>query len=405
MLTGRMLRVKRSDGLIQPAFVDIEAKRYRRMATDLMDMVKAHIDRSRDDLVEAIDGMIGDNVQHRAHRGLAKLLMDEFCTFGMRPGPAPEDVRKVVFRLSRRHHPVVDDDTRTSILIRAAQELGVEVGDVEELLYADLPSAHRLLSFEAPSIDALLHRYNLALAQALLYYADRVRIRVKRRPGSKLSTIARYVKRCHLMHHVRMEGDAYEFLLEGPMTLLRQTRKYGIRLATFLPGLLLCKHWALDADVRVLGRKGRFLLDSDCELQSNHAGYPRYDSELEAAFARAWRKRDTPWTLEREGDFVCIGEHFIIPDFELRHPDGRRFLLEIVGYWRPSYIERKFAQLREAQREDIIVAISSKLNVEEASLADLPGPVVWFKTRLKPESVLTVIDMPTVEGYVEKGTA
>ena len=71
MLTGRMLRVKRSDGLIQPAFVDIEAKRYRRMATDLMDMVKAHIDRSRDDLVEAIDGMIGDNVQHRAHRGLA----------------------------------------------------------------------------------------------------------------------------------------------------------------------------------------------------------------------------------------------------------------------------------------------------------------------------------------------
>ena len=236
MLTGRMLRVKRSDGLIQPAFVDIEAKRYRRMATDLMDMVKAHIDRSRDDLVEAIDGMIGDNVQHRAHRGLAKLLMDEFCTFGMRPGPAPEDVRKVVFRLSRRRHPVVDDDTRTSILIRAAQELGVEVGDVEELLYADLPSAHRLLSFEAPSIDALLHRYNLALAQALLYYADRVRIRVKRRPGSKLSTIARYVKLCHLMHHVRMEGDAYEFLLEGPMTLLRQTRKYGIRLATFLPG-------------------------------------------------------------------------------------------------------------------------------------------------------------------------
>ena len=57
----------------------------------------------------------------------------------------------------------------------------------------------------------------------------------------------------------------------------------------------------------------------------------------------------------------------------------------------PIASERKFAQLREAHREDIIVAISSKLNVEE-NVSDLPGPVVWFKTRLKPESVLAVIE-------------
>ena len=391
MLTSRLLRVKRSDGFIRPAFVDLDAARYRRMAADLIDVVGAHINRPQEDLVEAIDGLIADGVQHRAYRGLAKLLMEEHCTFEMRPGPEPEDVRRVVFRLSRSHHPVVDSETRANIMASAARELGVEVQDVEELLYADLPSAHRLLSFQTPSIDALLRRYNLALAQALMYYVDRVRIRVQRRPGKQLSTIARYVKLCHLMHHVHMAEDAYEFLLDGPLTVLRQTRKYGIRLATFLPGLLLCKHWTLDADVRMHGQKGQFVLDSECGLQSTHTGFPEYDSALEAAFARAWQKIDTPWILEREGDILCIGEHFMIPDFELRHPEGRRFLLEIVGFWRPEYIARKFAQLRQAQREDVIVAVSSKLNVEE-NVSDLPGPVVWFKTRLKPESVLAVIE-------------
>ena len=68
----------------------------------------------------------------------------------------------------------------------------------------------------------------------------------------------------------------------------------------------------------------------------------------------------------------------------------------------PIASERKFAQLREAHREDIIVAISSKLNVEEAGLADLPRHDEWSKTRLKPESVLAVVDMPTVEGMSRK---
>ncbi len=33
----------------------------------------------------------------------------------------------------------------------------------------------------------------------------------------------------------------------------------------------------------------------------------------------------------------------MIPDlFRLVHPDGRTFLLEIVGYWRPEYLKRNF---------------------------------------------------------------
>jgi predicted nuclease of restriction endonuclease-like RecB superfamily len=33
----------------------------------------------------------------------------------------------------------------------------------------------------------------------------------------------------------------------------------------------------------------------------------------------------------------------MIPDFRLVHPDGRNYLLEIIGYWRPEYLRKKFS--------------------------------------------------------------
>ncbi len=70
------------------------------------------------------------------------------------------------------------------------------------------------------------------------------------------------------------------------------------------------------------------------------------------------------------------------------------FLLEIVGYWRPEYLRKKFAQVRRANRDDLILAISQRLNLERAGvkLNDLPGRVVWFKERLIPKSVLEVLE-------------
>jgi predicted nuclease of restriction endonuclease-like RecB superfamily len=85
----------------------------------------------------------------------------------------------------------------------------------------------------------------------------------------------------------------------------------------------------------------------------------------------------------------------MVPDFRLVHPDGRSVLLEIVGYWRPEYLRKKFAQVRRAARDDLILAISERLNLERAGvkLQNLPARVVWFKDRVLPKAVLDVIDV------------
>ncbi len=119
-----------------------------------------------------------------------------------------------------------------------------------------------------------------------------------------------------------------------------------------------------------------------------------YDSMIEASFADKWNALKSCWALEREVDLIPIPGSVMIPDFRLVHPDGRSFLLEIIGYWRPEYLQKKFAQVRRAQCDNLILAISERLNLDKVGvkLNDVPARIVWFKDKLLPKSILAVIE-------------
>jgi predicted nuclease of restriction endonuclease-like RecB superfamily len=84
----------------------------------------------------------------------------------------------------------------------------------------------------------------------------------------------------------------------------------------------------------------------------------------------------------------------MIPDFRLVHPDGRDYLLEIVGYWRPEYLQKKFAQVRKSQCNNLILAISERLNLEKAGVKveNVDAKIIWFKDKLLPKAVLEVLE-------------
>jgi predicted nuclease of restriction endonuclease-like RecB superfamily len=107
-----------------------------------------------------------------------------------------------------------------------------------------------------------------------------------------------------------------------------------------------------------------------------------------------WAKTPTAWRLEREVDLIPLPGSVMVPDFRLVHPDGRSVLLELVGYWRPEYLRKKFAQVRRAGREDVILAVSERVNLEGAGVRheDIPARVVWFKDHVLPKAVLAVLE-------------
>jgi len=133
------------------------------------------------------------------------------------------------------HHQTDDSSTTTRL-----------TGDSEET-YAE----------DTISVDWLLTRYNLALAQAVLYDATEMRVRV----WDSFATVFSYVKLFGLMHRIypidntgtRVENtdlaDGYEARLDGAASLFSKSRKYGIRMANFLPALPLCNRWEMEADI------------------------------------------------------------------------------------------------------------------------------------------------------------
>ncbi|HEY9827455.1 MAG TPA: DUF790 family protein, partial [Stenomitos sp.] len=176
--------------------------------------------------------------------------------------------------------------------------------------------------------------------------------------------------------------------------------RYGLALAKLLPALLHVTRWSLTATLKITDAYTatpslrRFALDSGCGLVSHYPPGKTFDSLIEAGFAERWAKAKTEWRLEREVDLIPIPGSVMIPDFRLVHPDGRVVLLEIIGYWRPAYLRKKFAQVRQAGRTDLILAISERLNLERAGVdfRDTPAPLVWFKDKLLPKAVLEVLE-------------
>jgi len=173
-----------------------------------------------------------------------------------------------------------------------------------------------------------------------------------------------------------------------------------LKLALMLPALLHVTNWQLEATLQQRDtftgevRQRHFQLSHACDLVSHYPPGKPYDSMLERSFADRWAVVKTDWHLEREVELLPIPGSVMIPDFRLVHPDGRIWLLEIVGYWRPEYLQKKFAQVRKSNCTNLILAISERLNLEKAGVdvREVTVPIVWFKQELLPKAVLAVLE-------------
>jgi predicted nuclease of restriction endonuclease-like RecB superfamily len=98
--------------------------------------------------------------------------------------------------------------------------------------------------------------------------------------------------------------------------------------------------------------------------------------------------------LAREDELIVVGDTVMIPDFSLTHrKDGRRALLEIVGFWHPEYLRRKLAKVQEAGRQDLILLVYESVNVAEGTFeAASAGEVLTFSRKPILKDVLAAVE-------------
>lgn len=415
MLPSDLLLSRRRHGALVPHRLAVGADSLD-LAEELIALFREAVGLRRADLDETLTAFEGEDVAFKVKRGLAHLLANDFATFETVAPIEPPELRRRVFALGATAAP--SRGRRLAVLQRAADALASETGrlvtaeEVSAGLFADLPPQQVMTAFHPPDPAALIHRYNLAQAQGIFYRAHELTITAHRNEPARYKQLFRYMKLFGLM--TLIEGDAehgFTLRVDGPASLFAPSTRYGLAMAKLLPALLHVTRWSLHASLKPRPREGedpathrlredppdtdRFQLDAACGLVSHYKEGKEFDSILEEAFAERWAKLKTPWTLEREVDLVPVPGSAIIPDFRVAHPDGRSVLLEIVGYWRPEYLRKKFALLRKSGRKDLVLAVSERLNLEAAGvvLDEWREEVVWFKGKLDPKAVLERVEV------------
>ena len=412
MLTSDLVLAKREGDRVAPFRLEPDDQANVRLAEALIELFTQHVGQPREVLNAALTDFVGVSPAFRIPRGLVKLLLDDRAEFALPSTPLPSfELRRRVFLAASEQHPLsltpsmltpvtaLDIHAQVAGSLSAELEREVQAEEVASGLFADRRDQQRLQSFDAPTPGWLLERYNLAQAQGALYRCVRMQLVAERNIPARYQQLFRLIKFHRLIHQITGDPEqGYEIELDGPASVLHCTTRYGLDMAVFLPALLWCTKWRMKAELQEPDGKTRWLvLDSaTTKLVSHYKDQPLYDSALERTFAERFERLDSPWRLERETEIIHLGQMVMIPDFRFRHrEDGRTALLEIVGYWRPDYLRRKFAKLAAAGRSDLIVALNAELHVggrERERLDALPGPVVFFKQALDPKAVLEALE-------------
>ncbi len=413
---------------------------YVQLAERMLQVYRTGVGRTRSELHRDIHNLFAFELNCPTRRidAFCKLL-DEASEFDSDTRGRAAELRRQVFHAAAKLHPLVQqadrffETTEAQAKSQIAEQIGRPWDVVEAELFADIIDFHRLKSFDGtnpiddisrnalasgsesdhtiepgasvsrlmglpgpldaresrapryPNAVALLSRYNVAQVQVALFGALSLTVWA----SEDFKTILRYAKLARLMHTIRRVNDTeYEFTFDGPASVLRETRRYGVWMAKFLPALLACRGWRMHAVIQTPRAGWQVALDlSPADGLQSHLPEPdEFDSDIESEFARKWgsEPRDG-WTLSRESDILHSGQKVFLPDFTFQHSDGRKVLLEIVGFWTAEYLVSKLQTLRSFRSTPLLLAIQEHVAEQ---LTSLPAGTIVYKTALKVKEVV-----------------
>jgi predicted nuclease of restriction endonuclease-like RecB superfamily len=402
MLTGNLVRVTSSKQRIIPRYLHRENQNWLEVAESLLVVFREGVGMTRGEIETEIDELVGEGLATLVHRGLAKVLEDR-AEFEVVADVAPETVREKVFTAAAKFRASLPSAghrrpfLRDTVLKSVAQELGIEPEAVSVSLFADLKDENRLLKFDDLSAQRLIDRYNVALAQAVLLRSTLVRLEVRGEKPARYRQLFRRLKFHRLLYKV--EGDmrqGYVFHIDGPLSLFAATNRYGLQMAMFLPSVLHCNEFRLDAELRWGPRRDprSFHLESADGLISHLADTGTYVPPEIQAFLDRFRQVAPAWEVTEATEVLELGREGVwVPDLRFVHKaTGLDVFAEVVGFWKRASLERLLRLLPRFGPPRYVLAISDRLKVDEEALETLEGPVHKFREIPNATEMAAILD-------------
>ena len=196
--------------------------------------------------------------------------------------------------------------------------------------------------------------------------------------AAKYRMLFRWLKFHRLMY--RVTGSAsigYKFQIDGPLSLFNATTKYGLQMALFLPNLLQCRSFRLNAELRWGPKKEpmTFHLDSEYGLVPYRQAQAQYVPQEIVVFLERVRQLAPDWDIHELAEVVPLpGDDIWVPDYRFHHrPTGTDVYVEILGFWKKTSVERLLKLLPQLKGVRFVLVLSDRLKVDEGTL-ELEAP-------------------------------
>lgn len=366
MLTRELLRFRRKGGFL-PAFINPAEPKLMELAAELTEVYEgaAAARMRRAELEELTGALLKGARDPRLAAGLDKLIQDR-CSFDpVRSVDYPAERRKLFGAAARSLTASGGDlDTYREALLAEEGTADFLASDI----YGDLPDNERLSGWRALYPAELLNRYNVALVQGLLIYAENLDATVSDSNPAELRRLFKYLRFFRLLAEIsRSKGEGKDgpvtLRISGPFALFANTRKYAVQLATFFPALVNLEKWSISAKIRLEGVQGELRLDESSGLVSHYRNFSSYVPEEIRMFHKLFKEQSEDWKIVGESPFLDGGgQEIVFPDLSFRRgSDGRTVHLELFHRWHRGQLDRRLALLERKPGMQLILGVDRAL--------------------------------------------
>jgi len=394
LLPGNLLTVWRRKGTIQPRYAKPSTENLQ-AANKLIEAYKYGIGKQKSILKKVADALEDDGYDYHFVRGLSHLL-DRRSVFKCTSQTDPAVLRQKIFEETGKIGPSTSMKQRTSIIDKVATHLKMSGEELEQAMYADLESELILQEFKIVSAQDLLDKYNLSLAQTLLFESTELRFTV----SGNWQKIFFRTKKLGLIYEAYKDNEIW-VKIDGPASLFKLTRRYGTAIAKLLPTIISSPKWTFEAKIlwRFTNEIYTFKLESwkHAPVFGIKQAVEAFDSSVEEDFSKRFIALSSEWQLKREPEPVIAGNNVLIPDFSFER-QGAKLYMEVVGFWTTEYLTRKIEKLKKT-KERMLIAVDESLSCERLTKLEKKQSlnIIYYRNKIPLTPILSYLQ----ESYKE----